>query len=54
MCSYNAETYGYGLFGNGTQKGAIPSCANKGIMNDLVRKQWGEIDGHCADPSSIW
>jgi len=41
MCSYNAETYGHGIFGNGTQQGAIPSCANKGILNDLAREKWG-------------
>eukprot|EP00045_Choanoeca_perplexa_P017763 m.265888 g.265888 ORF g.265888 m.265888 type:complete len:938 (+) comp17625_c0_seq69:4151-6964(+) len=41
MCSYNAETYGYGLYGNGTQGGAIPSCANKYLMNDLARESWG-------------
>ena len=31
MCSYNAETYGTGIYGPGTdaQHGAIPSCANK-------------------------
>ena len=43
MCSYNAETFGEGLFGNGTaeQEGAIPSCANHGILNGLIRDQWG-------------
>eukprot|EP00937_MAST-01D_sp_MAST-1D-sp2_P000610 g610.t1 len=43
MCSYNAETYGSGVFGPGpeSQHGAIPSCANKGLLNDLVRDQWG-------------
>ena len=47
MCSYNAETYGNGLFGNGSaaQHGAIPSCANKGILNDLIRDKWG-FDGY--------
>jgi beta-glucosidase-like glycosyl hydrolase len=45
MCSYNAETYGYGIYGNGTQDGAIPSCANKGILNDLARDKWG-FDGY--------
>jgi len=45
MCSYNAETYGYGIYGNGTQEGAIPSCANKGILNDLARDKWG-FDGY--------
>ena len=46
MCSYNAETYGDGLFGNGTasQSGAIPSCANHGILNGLLRDEWG-FDG---------
>ena len=45
MCSYNAETYGSGIFGAGTQDGAIPSCANKGLINDLVRDTWG-FDGY--------
>ncbi len=47
MCSYNAETYGSGVFGNGTaaQHGAIPSCANQGLLNDLIRDQWG-FDGY--------
>lgn len=46
MCSYNAETYGEGIYGPGTadQHGAIPSCANKGILNDLARAKWG-FDG---------
>jgi hypothetical protein len=30
--------------GNGTQGGAVPSCANKYIMNDLARDEWG-FDG---------
>jgi beta-glucosidase-like glycosyl hydrolase len=43
----NAETYGEGIFGNGSasQFGAIPSCANKGILNDLARDKWG-FDGY--------
>merc|ERR1719454_2370386 len=41
MCSYNAESYGEGIYGKGTQGGAIPSCANKGILNDLARDKWG-------------
>eukprot|EP00912_Choanoflagellata_sp_UC4_P002009 UC4_evm6s1289 len=41
MCSYNAESYGYGIYGTGSQGGAIPSCANKGILNDLAREKWG-------------
>lgn len=45
MCSYNAETYGEGIYGEGTQGGAIPSCANKGILNDLARDKWG-FDGY--------
>lgn len=45
MCSYNAESYGEGIYGSGTQGGAIPSCANKGILNDLTRKEWG-FDGY--------
>jgi beta-glucosidase-like glycosyl hydrolase len=40
-CSYNAESYGEGIYGPGTQNGAIPSCANKGILNDLARAKWG-------------
>eukprot|EP00662_Eupelagonemidae_sp_cell21_P028571 gene28571-54499_t len=34
-----------GIFGAGTQGGAIPSCANKGILNDLARAKWG-FDGY--------
>ena len=47
MCSYNAETYGSGIYGNGTleQHGAIPSCANQGLLNDLIRNEWG-FDGY--------
>jgi beta-glucosidase len=50
MCSYNAETYGYGVNADeshrpGVQGGAIPSCANKFLMNDLVRGDWG-FDGY--------
>jgi beta-glucosidase-like glycosyl hydrolase len=41
MCSYNAESYGQGIYGTGKQGGAIPSCANKGILNDLARDKWG-------------
>lgn len=36
MCSYNAETYGSGLNGNGTKpgdQGAIPSCTVKVVSN---------------------
>jgi len=46
QCSYNAETWGDGLFGPGSeaQAGAIPSCANHGLLNGLVRDQWG-FDG---------
>ena len=36
-----AESYGEGIYGTGTQGGAIPSCANKGILNDLARDKWG-------------
>ena len=46
MCSYNAESTGEGIFGKGTQGGAIPSCANKGLMNDLARAKWG-FNGEC-------
>lgn len=45
LLSYNAESYGEGIYGAGTQGGAIPSCANKGILNDLLRKKWG-FDGY--------
>ena len=41
MHSDNAESAGEGIFGKGTQGGAIPSCANKGLMNDLARAKWG-------------
>ena len=41
MCSYNAESYGEGIYGTGKQGSAIPSCANKGILNDLARDKWG-------------
>ena len=55
MCSYNAETYGEGIYGKGNQGGAIPSCANKGILNDLARDQWG-FDGYitsdCGDAAA--
>ena len=50
MCSYNAETYGSGLFGSGTQGGAIPSCANKGLLTDTARGAWGfrgYVTGDC-------
>lgn len=47
MCSYTAETYGYGMLGNGSaeQHGAIPSCANKYLMTDLARDAWA-FDGY--------
>jgi len=45
MCSYNAETYGAGIFGVGAQGGAIPSCANQFTMTELGRKTWG-FDGY--------
>ena len=44
MCSYNAETYGYG----GSDKGKgrpIPSCANKYLLTDLARGVYG-FDGY--------
>ena len=34
MCSYNAETYGYGIYD--TPGRGVPSCANKGLLTDLV------------------
>ena len=46
--SDNAETYGWapaGPWGNGTQHGAVPSCANQYLMNDLARGEWG-FDGY--------
>lgn len=56
MCSYNAETYGYGTHGNGSQGGAIPSCANRYLLNDLARERWG-FDGYitsdCGAVSNI-
>ena len=46
MCSYNAETFGAGTGGGaGVQHGAVPSCANKGLLNDLARGEWG-FDGY--------
>ena len=48
MGSDNAETYGWapaGPWGNGTQHGAVPSCANQYLMNDLARGEWG-FDGY--------
>lgn len=60
MCSYNAETYGTGIYGNNTwqknQHGAIPSCANKYLMNDLARKKWGfngYITSDCGAVSNV-
>jgi len=56
MCSYNAESFGEGLYGTGTQGGAIPSCANKGILNDLARDQWhfdGYITSDCAAVADV-
>lgn len=48
MCSYNDETYGYGVYGNSTmppstppQYNGVPSCANKGLLTDLAREKWG-------------
>ena len=35
----------------GTQGGAIPSCANKGLMNDLARAKWG-LDGYITSDVS--
>eukprot|EP00051_Salpingoeca_urceolata_P017464 m.237925 g.237925 ORF g.237925 m.237925 type:complete len:786 (-) comp18961_c1_seq6:65-2422(-) len=56
MCSYNAETYGNGIYGKGTQGGAIPSCANQYLMNDLARKQWsfdGYITSDCGAVGNV-
>ena len=45
QCSYNGETFGYGIYGNNTwapdQHGAVPSCANKYLLDDLLRGEWG-------------
>lgn len=42
---YNAETYGSGLYGPGSQGGAIPSCANLYTMTTVARGEWG-FDGY--------
>ena len=41
--SYNAETWGYGVMGPGSERdhGGIPSCANKQLLTDTLRKEWG-------------
>lgn len=58
MCSYNAETYGYGVFGPGSeaQFGAIPSCANKGVLTDLVKSKVSVCACVCAraHPAPTW
>ena len=41
MCSYAAVTYGAGVYGAGSQHGAIPACANKVLLTDLLRDKWG-------------
>ena len=44
MCAYDAITYGEGSLGRaGTavQPEAIPSCANKYLITDLARGEWG-------------
>jgi len=60
MCSYNAETYGSGIYGNNTwnkgQHGAIPSCANKYLLNDLARGKWGfngYVTSDCGAVSNV-
>lgn len=47
MCSYSAETFGRGSRGPGSPKqgGAVPSCANQGLLSDLARGRWG-FDGY--------
>ena len=53
MCSYNDETFGYGTYANGStppgpnpsQYEGVPSCANKGLLTDLARNEWG-FDGY--------
>ena len=49
---YNAETFGYGVYGNSTapptsppRYEGVPSCANKGLLTDLAREKWG-FDGY--------
>lgn len=40
---YNDETFGYGIYGNGSnslgQYNGVPSCANKGLLTDLAREK---------------
>ena len=39
-----------------TAAGAIPSCANKGILNDLARAQWhfdGYITSDCGAVANV-
>ena len=40
---YNDETFGYGIYGNGSstpgQYNGVPSCANKGLLTDLARDE---------------
>ena len=50
MCSYNAETYGswarqYPEGSNLLPYNGVPSCANKGLLNDLARTKW-KFDGY--------
>jgi len=54
MCSYNAETYGAGVLGPSAapgQAGAVPSCANRGLLTELARETWG-FDGYVT--SDCW
>ena len=47
---YNDETFGYGVYGNGSetpgQYNGVPSCANKGLLTDLARDK--VRPRHCA------
>jgi len=51
MCSCTAVNYGVGIYGSGAQYGAIPSCANKGLLTDLLRGKWG-FDGYVTSDSA--
>ena len=49
---YNDETFGYGVYGKSTapptsppRYTGVPSCANKGLLTDLAREEWG-FDGY--------
>lgn len=49
--------YGEGVYGEGTQGGAIPSCANKGLLNDLARDEWhfdGYVTSDCGAVANVY